>query len=541
MLLDWVLLLPIFFPLVGALILAPIAPKTPARIRIWLPFVYLLIEIILITVNAAPGLHRLTVSEWELASFSIVLQMDAITWLLFLMTFVPLAAIWFIAAPRKPFDLLAILVLTSALLVLSAANLITAYIAWTLLDVFIFLWRMTRNIEPETTPRSMTIGLLSGLFLFAGAILVSTKQPNGEVLIAVAFWARLGLFPFHHLLPTHGADPFDLWFARGIPLIAASNLWLHWSTIGRDAPVTLIGTLVVAALIALINWIWRAIMLDSNSDSAMHVPTRAAEISLSSAFALVPLTITLGGNAGVALALWLTLAAVLAMALFEMAHRWRADSLNRWHRLIWFAALFALAGLPLTPAFLGRIGLYVALWETNNGFIMLTVGIATLILLAPMWNIGLALKAGELREPRRIEYAGLVLITLVGLALSFGPTLIASALSPAVAESYERSIDLVIRTNDALGVGLAILTLIVPVIGSYFLSHRLQRFRPRPDAMVLRLARFMDLDWLGNLSMGIGLRVAAIARGATAIAEENPTIWILFMAMWVAIFIMLFR
>ena len=116
MLADWVLSWPILFPILGALLLMPIAPRVPARIRAWLPIVFLAIEIILIGINAAPGRHRFLISDWVNAQFSILLQMDGITWLLLLTMFVPLIALWLIAAPRKPFDLLAILVLTASIL-----------------------------------------------------------------------------------------------------------------------------------------------------------------------------------------------------------------------------------------------------------------------------------------------------------------------------------------------------------------------------------------------------------------------------------------
>ena len=548
MLVDWVLLLPILFPILGAVLITPIAPRIPARIRPWLSIIFLAIEITLIAVNAAPGRHRLVVSEWTLASFAVVLQMDGVTWLLLLTMFVPLVALWLIAAPRKSFDPLAILVLTAAILLTCAGNLVTAYIAWTLLDVSMFFWRLGRNIERDTALRGIAIGQTTGLILFAGAILIASNQLNeGVILVAIAFWARLGQFPFHFLLPTRGADTSDLWFARGIPLIAASNLWLHWSMVGVSAPSALIGALATLAIIASVIWIWRASTPTSSasqiqsdtSDASMELPTRAASVAIMPAFAVVPVMIAFGGGAGVAMGLWLTLAAVIALALFEIAKRWRADNLNRWNRLIWFAALVSLAGLPLTPAFLGRLGVYVALWESNNGIIMLLIGAAMLLILAPMWNIGFALKGGELREPTRVEYSGLVIIVLACAALSFLPMLITRSLGSAISESYERSIDLVIRTNDTPGVGLGIVTLILPVIGSYFLSTWLHRFRPRPGALILRTARFIDLDWSERIASAIGLWFSAAARTGAAIAEENPVVWILFIAMWVAIFIVI--
>jgi len=548
MLADWVLSWPILFPILGAALMLLIAPRMPARIRAWLPIIFIAIEIILIAVNAAPGRHRLVISDWATGSFTILLQMDGVTWLLLLTMFVPIVALWLIAAPRKPFDWLAILILTASILLTCAGNLITAFMAWTLLDVSTFFWRLARHIERDTALRGFVIGQTMGLVLFAGTVLVASKQSDvGVIFVALAFWARLGLFPFHYLLPTRGTDASDLWFARGIPLITASSLWLHWSIVGVLAPSAFIGTLATFAIIASMIWIWRASVptsttsqtqLDS-SDASMELPTRAAGVALTSAFALIPLMIAFGGGTGVAMGLWLTLAAVIALALFEIAKRWRADNLNRWNRLIWFAAILSLAGLPLTPAFLGRLGVYVALWESNNGIVMLLVGAATLLILAPMWNIGFALKGGELREPTRVEYAGLVVILLTTAALSLLPMLITRALSSAVSESYERSMDLVIRTNDALGVGLGIVILIVPVVGSYFLSTWLYRFRPRPGALVLRTARVIDLDWGERMVSAIGLSISAAARAGAAIAEENPIVWILFIALWVAIFIII--
>jgi hypothetical protein len=526
---DWILLLPILFPLAGAVFFTLIAPRVPERVRAALPLTFLTIEIITILVNIAPGLHAFALSDWSASAFSIAFQMDGVTLLLLLALFVPLAAIWLVAPPRTPFALFPTLVVTGAVLLAASATPITVYTAWVILDVAIFAWRLAYDIEKEGTLRMLAVSQSAALALFTGSLILgSDRSADAALLIALAFWARLALFPFQWSLPTRGADAHDLWLARGVSLIAASNLWLHWSTLHVDAPITLIGTLFSICIIAAVIWIWRE-----------EHPTRAVIVATSHAIAFVPLAILFGGDAGPALSLWLALSAVIALAWFEIAQRWRAENRNRYPLLIWFAGILSLAGLPLTPAFLGRVGLYVSLWEAGQWLVLLIAGVTTLLLLVPLWNLGFDIQGTENRKATRLENAGLVLMTLAGAALALAPMLIAHVLGPDMGNSAERAIDRSIRTNDALGVAIGFAMVILPVIGSYFLRIPARHFHPRTGSLLLRTAHAIDLDWLALAFTSIGYRVGAVARGASTIAEENPTVWILFAGLWVAIFISL--
>ena len=525
---DWILLLPIGCPLIAALILTPLASHLTITLRQWIALGFLAIEIALALLNIAPGAHRLNISNWGLASFTLALQMDGITQLLLLTMFVPLAALWLVAPPHQPFDFFPILVLTAAMLLAAADSFAAALIAWTLLDLALFIWRIARDIERATALRSLATGLFAGMIFFAGAILLTTRPTDGATLIGLALWARLGLFPFHPLLPSRGADEFDLWFARGIPSIAAANLWLHWSAFHVPTPYTLIGILTGASLVIAAIWIWRA----TNA-------THAVGVGAAYAFTFVPLSIAFGGDAGVALALWQTLAIAFAIALFEIAQRWRAENRNYYPRLVWFLGLLALAGLPLTPAFLGRIGLYVALVESGEWLLLLLAGATTLIILTSLWNLGLALRGSELREPTRVESAGLALALLAFAALAFTPMIVAPALG--IGESAERALDRVIRTNNTLGVAAGAIALILSVIGAYFLRVLTREYRPNARSFATRLARASDLEWLERGLSRVGFQIGAVARGAFTLTEENPTVWILFVSLWVAIFIAVAR
>ena len=536
---DWILLVPILFPLIGALGLSFIVSLGSSRARSWLTIIFLALEIIVVLVNIAPGSHALVLSAWTPASFSIAFQIDGVTLLLLLTMFIPLVAIWLAAPPlpptsgsqRVPYGVLPILVLTGALLVAAAGNAITVYVAWAVLDVAIFSWRVAYDIEKESALRTFAVSQTAALALFAGALMLgSERSADGAALIALAFWARLALFPFQWTLPTHGTDTRDLWFARGMPLIAAADLWIRWSTLNVDAPMALIGTLAAAAIIAASIWIWRE-----------EQPNRAVVVSASHALALVPLAIAFGGDAAPAFALWLTFSAVTAIALFELAQRWRAENRNRYPRLIWFAGIISLAGLPLTPAFLGRVGLYISLWETGQWLLLLVAGLTTALVLAPLWNLGFDLKGAENREPTRAEYVGLVLITLIFIVLALAPTFIAHALAPGMGDAAEHALDRVIRTSDTLGIIIGFTLLILPIIGSYWLRVPARHFHPRAGALLLRAGRLFDLEWLEHIVTGTGYRMGALARSTSTIAEENPTVWILLAGLWVAIFISIFH
>jgi hypothetical protein len=386
---------------------------------------------------------------------------------------------------------------------------------------------LAREIERATALCSLAIGLLSGLIFFAGAILLAAHPTEGALLLALALWARLGLFPFHPLLPTRGADEFDLWFARAIPLIAAANLWLHWNAFQVAAPDALIGILASANLIVATFWIWRA-------PDAL----RALGVGAQHAFALVPLAIAFGGEAGVAFAVWPTLAIAFALALGEIARRWRAENRNYYPRLVWFLALLALAGLPLTPAFLGRIGLYVALTESGEWLFLALAFATTLIIFAPLWRWAFALKGNDAREPTRGEYAGLGIALIAFVALAFAPLLLAPALG--ISASAERALDRVIRTSNALGVLIGALVLILPIIGAYFLRARAEN-RPSARSFIARVAGVGDLKWLEGALSRLGSRIGIVARDAFTITEENPTVWLLLAGLWIAIFIAVAR
>ncbi len=528
---EWILFLPLGFLPIGAIAFAVAWPRVSARAKTWLPILFLVLIILTILPNAAPMAHRVTLSEWKLASFALAFELDGIAFLLLLTSIVVLLALWLVAPPRAPFDLFPTMVLASGALFMVAGNSQTLYLAWVLLDLAMFAWRLGRGIERESALRALALSQLAGLGLFVGASLANTTfSDTGNWVIALAFWARLGLFPFHWILPMRGSDSRDLWLARGMPLLAAASAWTRAGSLQSDLISGWIGVLAALALLAALVWAW-----------SEEQPPRAVAVVTWHSVALIPLASVVGTEAALASALWLTLGTVIALGLFEMALRWRAENKTRWPRLIWIAGMLSLAGLPLTPAFVGRIGLYMTLYRSGQWPLLLIIGVVTSLVLARLWEYGLTLQAPEPRKPARVEYVGLVLIGLAFAALSLAPVLIAGALGPQVDASAQAAFQRLLAPGDPLGLAVCSVILLAPIVVSLSLRSVGSSLHLRLREGIGVAARVLDLGWLASGVTGIGYQMSSIARGLAGIVEENPTVWILLAALWVAIFVLIPR
>ncbi len=531
---EWILFLPVLVLPVATLALGLVAPRVKGQVRVWLPIALVALEIAAVLVNIAPVEHRIALSEWSLASFSLVFHIDGPGLLLLLVLFVVPLALWLVAPPRTPFDPLAASVYVSAMLLILAGNIATVFFAWVVLDSALFLWRLVRDIERGTALRALAVSQLAGLMVFAGAVFANTPlAAQGGWLVALAFWARLGLFPFHWVLPMRGSDSRDLWTGRGVPLVAGASLWIHWGQLQASPTTFPVGWMTLLAAVALLTsvvWTWHE-----------EQPSRVATIATWHAVAFIPLATMYGGEGGIAYALWLTLAVGLALACFEMALRWRAESRNHWARLVWFGGALVLAGLPLTPAFVGRAGVYLALLESGAWWLVVIAGIATALVLIPLWKLSLAIAGSEPRTVTSTEAAGLAVLVLAYAVLGLAPMPVAQSLAEDFGSAAQVALDRIVSLNDLPGVLIAVLILVVPVILSLLYGERTEALRQPSSQWVAGLAQVTDLDWLARLLTESGYQMSKIARNTIAIVEENPTVWLLLVALWIAIFVLLPR
>ncbi len=513
----------------GAIFIALVTPKISKPVRRWLPIVLLTLETIAILLNIAPSSHRFELSTWDLALFSIVFQLDGIALVLLIAIFIPLIALQLVTS--RTLDAFAIYVLASATILICAGNLITTFFAWAFLDFALFAWREARGIAHDIAMRALVLGQLASLVLFTGAILLGASQSEtGAMLIALAFWARLGLFPFHWISPNADVETFELASIRGATLVAGASLWLRWDSLKINAPIDLIVWVAAMALIAALVWIAR----EAEAVEKIAVNTSAAAIA-------VPLAIVFGGEAAVAFVLWIVLGIAFAFAMFELGITWQSDYQSRWARLCFIVGIASLAGFPLSPAFLGKVGVYVALAEKAQGILLMLILLAMTFLLAPLWRIGIAVRGSEPREPTRAEYAGLQMLGITFIVITFSPIVIVQAIGQAASDSANQALNTVIRTNDVIGVSIGFIVLLVPMAISFLLARLDWGYHPQWNDLVHFATRVIDLDWLARLLAGAAQKLSALAVNLSALAEENPTVWILLVGLWIAIFILTSR
>lgn len=526
---DFVVLIPILLLPLGAIFITLVTPKISKPAYRWLAIVLLTLETIAILLNIAPSSHRFEFSTWDLASFSIAFQLDGIALVLLLAIFVPLTALQLVES--RTLDAFTIYVLASATILICAGNLITIFFAWAFLDFALFGWREARGIAHDIAMRALVLGQLASLVLFTGAILLGAKQiETSAICIALAFWARLGLFPFHWISPNEDVETLELASIRGATLVAGASLWLRWDSLKINAPIDLVTWGAAMAFIAALVWIAR----EGEAAEKIAVNTSAAAIA-------VPLAIGFGGEAGLAFALWVALGIAFAFALFELGSTWRSDYQSRLARLCFIVGVVSLAGLPLSPTFLGKVGIYVVLAEMAQGILLILILLSMTFLLSPLWRIGMAVRGDEPREPTRTEYAGLQMLGITFIVITFSPIVIVQAIGQVASDSANQALNTVIRTNDVIGVAIGFIALLMPMVISFLLARVDWGYHPQWNDSMHFATRVIDLDWLARLLAGAAQKTSALALNLSALAEENPTVWILLVGLWIAIFILTSR
>lgn len=521
----WILIIPIFFPFAAAAA-AFLLKRAPERTQDTAALVLVGLEIVLIILNVSPVTHTLILSRWDLASFELALVLDNTAILLLLVIFVVLLAVWLASPPAKP--AVGFFIAGSAGLLISAANLMTIYFAWILLDLAIFAWRMQQPGERDSAPRLLAQGIVTAILVFAGALYAGTSAAStGALLVAVAFWARLGIFPFHWILPFRSADD-DLWVARGIPFIAGASVWLYWPSLKLDLASDWIGVLAVVALVA-------------SAIGALRARDTSSTISMGASLAavFVPLAVAYGRDAGAVLALWLTLGTALAIALWTLALGWRQANraVPSW---LWVGGMVGLANVPLSPAFVGRVSLYLSWIENIQWGLVLIAGAATGVAVASLWQARLGAEPPkEWPEGRSRQFVALGILCFVYGILGLAPMPITNGLSSDLSNAAASALRALTSTN-LIAVVIAWIVLLVPLgIGFIFGRRRVVPIQPLPTEV--RTGDVLGLDSIIGLGASVGHEMGVVARNISAIAEENPIVWILLVALWIAIFVLIPR
>ncbi|MBI3741498.1 MAG: hypothetical protein HY257_07050 [Chloroflexi bacterium] len=471
---DGLLGLVFIFPALAASLLRVLAPRLMPQRRGGFILALASIEIALIILNRVMGAREIILFDWQAAAFSFAFEMDGVAFLLLLALFVPLLILTPLNSSVS-LDPFPFFVLSAATLLTTAASPFAIYSAWVALDLGMGAWRIARQIEDETALRFFATSQIAALIYFAGAVLVSAQlRAEGTLLIALGLWGRLGLFPFQWVTLHRGESSRDLWIARGAPLVAASSLWMHWRP-NDFIHQTLIAPLAIFALIAIAVWLRNA-----------EEPSRAVSVIIAFPFVMLPL-IAWTGDAAPAFSVWLVLGNIFALILFEMALKWR------------------IASVPIFSA---------------------------------LWNFERGIQGTQRRAPSASEYLLLAFSAILFVGLIVFPLYITAALGESSAAAAEIALDRVVRSNDIAGVIAGFALLFAPLVAGFFLARSTFAVPARGDQFLRVAARAFDLDWLMRPALGGGYRIAAWVRNVGAVVENNPALWVLLAALWVAIFIL---
>ncbi len=526
--LEWLTLLPIVFPFLAAAIFARVQPRAQERARDTLFIFFLLLELILVGIAGIAGARPARLAEWNAAGFSLTLAVDGVAFLLLILAcLVPL--ILSSVSAKTDYDPFIFLFIGALAWITSAASAWTIIAGLLAFDAIVYAWRVARGITRETAERDVWIHLTLLLILMAGILIAPRAPEQAAVLITVTLWGRLGLFPFQGITLMRGVSARDLWIARGMSLIAGFVPWLRgdmWSAPFSSAWIA--GLSVVASV---------AILLRARAEEE---PSPVASRLISLGALQLPVAIAFGGEAGNAIAFGLMFGTLFALALFEIALKWRAENRARAPRALWLAGLFALAGLPVTPGWLGMTGVYVILWEEARALLYGITVTAMLIAQISLWRFGRALQGMERRALTRRENVALGLM----IASYFGFTAIAFLIAPAFEPFNEwipAALDRVIRTTNAPAVYAALgIVIASPIIAWGF--ARLDWHLPmRADGWVRQAGRGLEFDWLIPPLAGAAWQMGALARRLLSTGEEHSILWIILAALWISIFILIPR
>ncbi len=528
---DWTLIFPILFPPLAALAWAAVKNRFSDEVKPRLGIGFAGIEILLVLLNLSPTPRYVVFSSWDLSGFTLALQLDGVRILLLLLMVVPLLAERLIAPPQSPLGLAEGLILSAAMIMTMSLSLQGVYVAWVIMDLVVLGWRIHNRSEEHIALQAFALSQLAGIMLVGGDLLSGTTQSSvGAFFLAVAFWARLGLFPFHWVLPQSESATGHLWIMRAVPMIAGASLWLQWWTMHLDAPTPWIGVMAALACLAAATWAWRAV-------------TNAGVVgaAIAQSITCVPLAIAYGEAAGTALGLWITLSTLFALALFDLGQQWPRSASRLALGLIRFAAICSLAQVPLTPGFLGRWGLETALWERGEWLILLIIPVTTFLILLRLFTLEEDEPTAGTADPQRAILAGAALLGISFLFLSLAALPVAAALAPNMGESSDAAINRVIRTNDLGGVLAGFLLLFAPIPFAFVIRPLVRQIDSQETSVPSLLGRTFDLNWFGAILAGVGYEMGRTARNLSAILEENPIVWILFIALWIAIFVLIPR
>jgi NADH:ubiquinone oxidoreductase subunit 2 (subunit N) len=389
-------------------------------------------------------------------------------------------------APSSLSRALVLAMLAVGLASVFAANILTLAIAWGMLDALFCLTLLARGGPTSGRRAQLVLGLNGLATLSVWLVVVLIEQDhlspywhllilpaNARILMALAAALRLGLYPLHLWQPVELVSELDrAILIYLVPAAAGLALWVRLAVMQGLPEGNLWPTIALAT--ALIGGVQAWLQPDPRESLPHLALGYGGVLILAATGARIPAMALVAGSAG-----WLLGLTLLFMGRPFARATWLWASLST-------LGVAALAGLPLTVGFVGRLALYQGLLS-SPAWVLVTAMLAETLLIGAMLRRVIMPEAESLMPtsvPARIAYA-------VALAVAAAPLLVTTVVRWPEAQPFA---GLSTTVWIAWGIPLAVAVIMAVLVTR--LGHRVGRWG-KMAGQVIRL------EWLYSVLLPV--------------------------------------
>jgi hypothetical protein len=443
-------------------------------------------------------------------------------------------------------DVSRLLTLSGVVVFFLAANWTTLAAGWLLADVGMLVWSLSGSIERHVGSAPWRALALSqfGVLLFLGAgVLVlnggsSLRFESSALsglpadLVFVSAWMRSGLYPFQTTRSFVSGDT-----RHGSLEQAALTFWLGTFLVMRSQMITVGGFAFPSALYSLalvgVGATTFMVLGATGSPGLMRWTT----LALSSPILLTPFVASIPERPSIVF--WLGVGlfnlAIIYLGLRTVHTNTRRRPLRR---IGWGLAILVAAGLPISPAFLGRVGLYASAIRSGEGVFVAGLSAATTLAIVPLCRELFESRFEEGRNPNPLEYLGIAGLILPALAEGVFPLATVSFLGRGVLDASAFAFDSLYQAQNVMEPVLLLGALILPLPLALVIVRAGTSASGRRNFAPQWLLRVLDLSSVGRAMTQVLDFIGLTARQVSALVEQHSIGWILFAALWLAVWLL---
>lgn len=423
-----------------------------------------------------------------------------------------------------------------ALLFLAADNWTTITAAWLVVEFGLLVVPTAQGESRERVVKAfawnlaaivlwLTAGMISANEGSSLRIVESALDGTAALLVLGAVWIRCGLYPFEAAAPAT-AETFGV--RVGVPMLLGGYLLARALAQAQGAMDFTNELKVVTLLVVGVS----ALLVAGQAHGADAFDRVLRAIGAP----LLLLPFFFQPQVAPALAIWLAVGVFAAANAIGVAWLWRAQlprvPLNA---LIWIMALAVTGALFLTPGFPGRVGMLAAAYGTGQLALWLLLVATMALILIPLWREILGSRETAPKAPTWIENAAFGLVVAVSVAAGVLPAQFVGLLGETAGAGTRLFAESIVPSGARIGAFAFLLAgLLVPLIASFELARRWER---RASLLPHRMMSVLDLTGVSR-ALDLLYRFArALLQRTLTVLEQPPIAWLIFLAIWVAVWL----